>query len=100
MTNHIHLLIRINKANLSEAMQALFTAYAMRFNIKYERKWKAYHFQGTVPFHDKQGCYHQRVEGQLRTNETVRPNFGSKEAHGPRRQGIALYWDELLSPPI
>ena len=38
MPNHIHLLLKINKANLSEAMQSLFTAYAVRFNRKYQRK--------------------------------------------------------------
>lgn len=38
MPNHIHLLLRINESNLSEAMRSLFTAYAMRFNKKYERK--------------------------------------------------------------
>jgi len=38
MSNHIHLQLHINKPNLSEAMQALFTAYAVRFNKKYERK--------------------------------------------------------------
>lgn len=38
MPNHIHLLLRINESNLSEATKSLFTAYAMRFNKKYERK--------------------------------------------------------------
>lgn len=38
MPNHLHLLLKINESNLSEAMKSLFTAYAMRFNKKYERK--------------------------------------------------------------
>lgn len=38
MSNHIHLLLRINEPNLSKATKSLFTAYAMRFNKKYERK--------------------------------------------------------------
>ncbi len=38
MPNHYHLLLRINKPNLSQAMQSLNTTYAMRFNTKYKRK--------------------------------------------------------------
>lgn len=38
MPNHLHLLLRINEANLSEAMKSLFTSYGVRFNKKYERK--------------------------------------------------------------
>lgn len=38
MSNHIHLQIRLNKANLSEAMKSLFQEYAQFFNAKYERK--------------------------------------------------------------
>lgn len=38
LPNHLHLLLRINKKNLSEAMQHLFRTYAIYYNIKYERK--------------------------------------------------------------
>ena len=38
MPNHLHLLLKINKKNLSEAMQYLFQAYAVYYNIKYNRK--------------------------------------------------------------
>ncbi len=38
MSNHLHLLIRLNKDNLSEAMKELFRIYAVYFNKKYERK--------------------------------------------------------------
>lgn len=38
MPNHVHLLLKINETNLSKAMKSLFTAYAVRFNNKYERK--------------------------------------------------------------
>jgi len=38
MPNHLHLLLKINKANLSEAMKSLFTRYALYFNSKYQRK--------------------------------------------------------------
>jgi putative transposase len=38
MPNHIHLLLRLNKANLPEAMKNLFETYAKDFNKKYERK--------------------------------------------------------------
>lgn len=38
MPNHLHLLLRINKTNLSEAMKSLFTRYALYFNSKYQRK--------------------------------------------------------------
>jgi len=37
MPNHLHLLFRPNKHNLSNAMRDLFSRYAMRFNRKYER---------------------------------------------------------------
>ena len=38
MPNHVHILLRINKTNLSEAMKYLFGRYAMYFNAKYQRK--------------------------------------------------------------
>jgi len=38
LPNHLHLLLRINKKNLSEAMRHLFRTYAIYYNIKYERK--------------------------------------------------------------
>lgn len=38
MSNHLHILVRINYPNLSEAMKSLFTTYAVNFNNKYERK--------------------------------------------------------------
>ena len=38
MPNHYHILLRINKPNLSKAMQCLNTSYGMRFNKKYQRK--------------------------------------------------------------
>lgn len=38
MPNHTHLLLRINKPNLTKAMQSVFSAYAHYFNNKYERK--------------------------------------------------------------
>lgn len=38
MPNHIHILLKINQANLSEAMKSLFTRYAIYFNSKYQRK--------------------------------------------------------------
>lgn len=38
MPNHIHLQIRLQKANLSKGMKSLFETYAMAFNKKYERK--------------------------------------------------------------
>ena len=38
MSNHYHILLRINKPNLSKAMQCLNTSYGMRFNKKYQRK--------------------------------------------------------------
>lgn len=38
MPNHIHLLIRLNKENLSQAMKNIFENYARYFNKKYERK--------------------------------------------------------------
>jgi len=38
MPNHIHLLIRLSKDNLSEGMGYLFKNYASYFNKKYERK--------------------------------------------------------------
>jgi len=38
LPNHLHLMLRINKKNLSEAMRHLFQAYAMYYNKKYQRK--------------------------------------------------------------
>ncbi|MBN1694052.1 transposase [candidate division WOR-3 bacterium] len=38
LPNHLHLLLRISKKNLSEAMRHLFRTYAIYYNIKYERK--------------------------------------------------------------
>lgn len=38
MTNHVHLLLHQNEANLHEAMRDLFSKYARRYNRKYERK--------------------------------------------------------------
>ncbi|HEO63791.1 MAG TPA: hypothetical protein ENN78_00800 [Candidatus Omnitrophica bacterium] len=38
MSNHLHLLLRINGENLKEAMHNLFTRYGIYFNSKYERK--------------------------------------------------------------
>ncbi len=38
MPNHLHLLVKINSANLSEGMKSLFTKYALYFNSKYKRK--------------------------------------------------------------
>ena len=38
MTNHVHLLLHQNEANLHEAMRDLFSKYARRHNKKYERK--------------------------------------------------------------
>jgi putative transposase len=38
LPNHVHLLLKINKANLSFAMKNLFERYAAYFNIKYKRK--------------------------------------------------------------
>lgn len=38
MSNHLHLLLRINKVNLPKAMQNLFQSYARYFNKKYSRK--------------------------------------------------------------
>jgi len=38
MPNHVHLLLSPNEENLYEAMQSLFSRYAMMFNRKYERK--------------------------------------------------------------
>lgn len=38
MPNHVHLLLRIEKRNLSEAMKHLFQRYAIYFNKKYQRK--------------------------------------------------------------
>jgi putative transposase len=38
MPNHLHILLKINKTNLSEAMKSLFARYAMYFNEKYKRK--------------------------------------------------------------
>ena len=38
MPNHLHLLLKINKKNLPEAMKYLFQAYAVYYNGKYKRK--------------------------------------------------------------
>ncbi len=38
MPNHIHLLLSPGEPNLPESMRKLFSAYASRFNRKYERK--------------------------------------------------------------
>ncbi len=38
MLNHLHLLLKLNAGNLSEAMQGLFQSYATYFNKKYNRK--------------------------------------------------------------
>ncbi|MFH1939858.1 MAG: transposase [bacterium] len=38
LPNHLHLLLRINKENLSQAMKSLFERYADYFNKKYKRK--------------------------------------------------------------
>lgn len=38
MTNHLHLLLRINKPTLDKAMKMLYQKYAFYFNKKYERK--------------------------------------------------------------
>ncbi len=38
MPNHIHLLFSPQEDNLYDAMRDLFSRYAMRFNLKYERK--------------------------------------------------------------
>lgn len=38
MPNHLHLLIRLSKDNLSEGMKHLYRRYAIYFNKKYERK--------------------------------------------------------------
>ncbi len=38
MTNHVHILLRQNEKNLSDAMHSLFLRYALYFNRKYSRK--------------------------------------------------------------
>jgi putative transposase len=38
MINHLHLLIRMNAPNLSQAMKKLFETYAKYFNKKYQRR--------------------------------------------------------------
>lgn len=38
LPNHLHLLLKINKNNLSRAMQYLFQTYAFYYNYKYKRK--------------------------------------------------------------
>lgn len=38
MPNHLHILLKINKVNLPQAMQSLFQSYAKYFNKKYARK--------------------------------------------------------------
>jgi putative transposase len=42
MPNHVHLLLSTTKENLYNSMQDLFSRYAPRFNINYERK--GHHF--------------------------------------------------------
>ncbi len=41
MPNHIHLLVRPQAEDLSEAMRDLFSRFAMRFNRKYERRYRS-----------------------------------------------------------
>jgi putative transposase len=43
MNNHVHILLKINKVNLSQAMKSLFMQYAMDFNKKYSRKGHVFH---------------------------------------------------------
>jgi len=38
LSNHLHILLRINQENLSEAMKNVFERYADYFNVKYKRK--------------------------------------------------------------
>jgi len=38
LSNHVHILLRIKKTNLSIAMKFLFQSYALYFNNKYQRK--------------------------------------------------------------
>lgn len=38
LSNHLHLLLRINEENLPESMKHLFQRYAVYFNKKYDRK--------------------------------------------------------------
>ncbi len=38
MNNHLHVLLKINTANLPEAMKSLYQKYALYFNLKYQRK--------------------------------------------------------------
>lgn len=38
MPNHLHILLKINKINLSKCMKQLFERYACYFNRKYQRK--------------------------------------------------------------
>jgi REP-associated tyrosine transposase len=45
MTNHVHILLRQNEKNLSDAMHSLFLRYALYFNRKYSRK--GHLFSGT-----------------------------------------------------
>src|SRR3989338_5023125 len=42
MPNHIHLLFKLNKDNLSNAMKNIFEMYANYFNTKYERKGRLF----------------------------------------------------------
>jgi len=54
MLNHLHLLIRLRKVNLSEAMKVLFETYARYFNKKYERKGPVFckPYRGALCFDD------------------------------------------------
>jgi putative transposase len=38
LTNHLHILLKINESNLNKAMHNMFTTYAINFNKRYERK--------------------------------------------------------------
>jgi putative transposase len=38
MSNHLHILLKINTTNLPEAMKSLYQRYALYFNLKYQRK--------------------------------------------------------------
>src|SRR3989338_5200183 len=42
MSNHIHLLFKLNKDNLSIAMKNIFEMYANYFNKKYERRGRLF----------------------------------------------------------
>ncbi|MFH1504549.1 MAG: transposase [Candidatus Omnitrophota bacterium] len=45
MPNHLHILLKINEKNLSQAMKLLYQRYALYFNLKYQRKGHV--FSGT-----------------------------------------------------